>query len=1712
MPIRDDNIGKVVQIESSKPSSKRNVQKDKRNKKKQKNVSRKYTIVGNVVSLQAGQDNPVNKITSDLVGATLSVTNPHTLVDTSKYPSTRYTLPTSYSTTISKVINETTFEVSEPYYVTDDTLQKIPVSLKQGSISITYDTYKTETESQIFQRSYANLTIGNLRTFSGDVYRAKIYTRDAGTSTDFEEVYDTFVVPENVLVDTNSINQYENIGFFHTGSVLANNWVSSSTTTETSPFVSLNNEKLIDGVEISGSVKSLDDKVTFRTKNSFDLERNVDYVVRFNSHFTKSTSERRDNNNDIVDTNFASLKVYLSGSAITGDNGDDDFFLGEVNVPDTLGNEGFIPDIVGRFRSAGSGSPKTWIKFELNSGKFIIQDVSLEPFSETNFNPSFFKVLVPMPRPVRRGDKFDFLVEFYDSNNNLAETTAQVNGVTFQGPRQVIADGLDGVLSGSLLIGESLEMYGVNPAYLRSVGYNGFDSTISNNKGGFMLFSGSVGTRITASESYEGVGLEIVDAHGSVDRYLKFRTNPSQFEVVTDTFFLGQDPSAVHTGSFISGSQGNLQISSSNFSVDTAGNVTMSGFVSASGGHIGNFQIVEGKISGSNITMDANTSTIFKTDQGPGSDTAAAFDQLRNEYYIDFTPTEEAPDNFFIKFGPNFMVDKDGILIASGATFEGSITASTGLIGGFTIGSASLFNGSEGSPNFFFSGSANGSSFDKGNLFISSSGFQVNSQGAISASAGQIGGFNINTETLTSDSNELIISGSSGQITGSTVLFTGGKVGGWTLSNNTISSNNLIIDSSGLIETSNFVSGLRGFRLSAENNGFLEVEQAKIRGTLATTVFEKESINSVGGQLIVANSTTITGSNAVSASQVTMSVANVTGFEQNEVLILKKVSGTGFNTEYVRVISSSRDGTNDNDTRGRIMVERGYGQSETFSGAKHSGSIAEVAQNSSSYEPGQVIVSTGKINTGYIRLNANPNDITTPYIDIVERTGSGVFDVDLKARLGDLSGLSSAQVGSNPGFGLFSENVFLTGKITATSGQVGGFSIAPTGLTSTGVGMFPTGQSFAFTAGTGGTPPFRVTHAGALTATAATITGTVNITGGDLAGIDATSISGSQNASSSIHATSASLAAATGSTLTTASASMATRAVITSAGLDIEDGSGNALSSFGTNVTIGKTSGTNQNVFIDSDSVDIRKGAEVTASFGATTTIGPTSHSHIQISGSGISLKRGSTQIIGLSDQGVVIGQSGQIKLASNGNATFSGTLSAPAGNIAGWTINGNRLDSTNDKVILDGNNNNGEIRLGSSPPTSATNGAGIYLGGDGTFLVGDADGHRISFESSNLTVSSSVFDLNTTNLQVENTTPKIRVGASSGGSRIELDGSTSEMVFYSGSAEQQVIKLDEKGSITIFDPSTTSNTTITKPEIRLLNGGSVYSVGTHATNVSLPQIMGFNDDFVFFQGGKNGSIVNIRNNFNNGTFYGLYSQATDGGTIGAASATAIIGTKTEATTKEDGTATTALFATAENTDSSNSTGQIRAVRGLAIQHSSGTEDDFFGGHFQLENQNPGTLFTTRGSAVYGVGGKYAIHGKSAGTYQGYFEGDVAATGNIIGYVSDKRVKENLIKIESPINKVKQLTGYTFDWSEKSSYTRRGTRDVGLIAQDVQKVLPEAITNFEHSTDDIEKGATQEKLLSVQYQKLVPLLVESIKELTKRIEELEKQNTKIEVD
>ncbi len=106
------------------------------------------------------------------------------------------------------------------------------------------------------------------------------------------------------------------------------------------------------------------------------------------------------------------------------------------------------------------------------------------------------------------------------------------------------------------------------------------------------------------------------------------------------------------------------------------------------------------------------------------------------------------------------------------------------------------------------------------------------------------------------------------------------------------------------------------------------------------------------------------------------------------------------------------------------------------------------------------------------------------------------------------------------------------------------------------------------------------------------------------------------------------------------------------------------------------------------------------------------------------------------------------------------------------------------------------------------------------------------------------------------------------------------------------------------------------------------------------------------------------------------------------------------------------------------------------------------------------------------------------------FTGSITAAGNVTAY-SDARVKTNIKPINNAIEKVKQLRGVTYDRTDT-----RGPRETGLIAQDVLKVLPEAVHG----------GPTNSKpnaKYSLAYGNLVGLLVESIKELEKRIERLE---------
>ena len=111
---------------------------------------------------------------------------------------------------------------------------------------------------------------------------------------------------------------------------------------------------------------------------------------------------------------------------------------------------------------------------------------------------------------------------------------------------------------------------------------------------------------------------------------------------------------------------------------------------------------------------------------------------------------------------------------------------------------------------------------------------------------------------------------------------------------------------------------------------------------------------------------------------------------------------------------------------------------------------------------------------------------------------------------------------------------------------------------------------------------------------------------------------------------------------------------------------------------------------------------------------------------------------------------------------------------------------------------------------------------------------------------------------------------------------------------------------------------------------------------------------------------------------------------------------------------------------------------------------------------------------------------------------------DIIAYASDRRLKENIHAIDNAIDKVKQLTGMTYTWNSVGAqygWAPSNEREAGVFAQDVQAVLPEAVklAPFDNNMGVSKSG---ENFLTVKYEKIVPLLIEAIKEQQTQIEDL----------
>ena len=385
-----------------------------------------------------------------------------------------------------------------------------------------------------------------------------------------------------------------------------------------------------------------------------------------------------------------------------------------------------LDPIVGRVHSVN-----TLLKSQgLTSAEFqLISNNRVEPTSSVSFK-------VPIPTE-QLNDPKTLKLQFLNVDGVKSETELIQSDVVFTGGNVYIA-GDQSLITGSFHIGNSIgtgiEMSGHSSGYLKSVGYKGLTSaSLGKGPGGFLIWSGSGNLQIGVDQ-YPGVGMEMVSAGGSSSFF--FTTHDGgNLKVITDEFFIG-----TKNTQFISGSNGNIEISSSFFHLDpknqkniiggfviTPTAVSSSQFDTSASISVPKLALKSnGQITGSNVLiqrlLDGDFYTLFDTNTGI-IDARNNGRQIISDYveyeWTGSVETKVAEYYFQLMPGENRLVYAFSQLAHRQAS---------GLTGGYVQGTCKMTlqipnTGSVTNGTYGYSGPTNGTFFYDG--FISASEYTV---------------------------------------------------------------------------------------------------------------------------------------------------------------------------------------------------------------------------------------------------------------------------------------------------------------------------------------------------------------------------------------------------------------------------------------------------------------------------------------------------------------------------------------------------------------------------------------------------------------------------------------------------------------------------------------------------------------------------------------------------------------------------------------------------------------------------------------------------------------------------------------------------------------------------------------------------------------------------------------------------------------------------
>jgi hypothetical protein len=514
---------------------------------------------------------------ADMTGGTITVSNPINPRPTATYPIST----TAYVSKISKVLSPslalleteyTAFSSQSVYIHTYD-------SFDASTFSIEYEATPTYVPTENSQ-SFALIQIENLQPATGDIARIKVFTNNKGTVGTWELVNDFELEDTEIFISsTSSLFPDQSIGIFTSQSVIDTYW---------QPHTYQNGSE-ITPTTLQWITSSLSNAMLISSSINITAPNSVQVAQISSSYqgiFLKDSSYKisLDALGTTISAATAKLSIYLSGSSFYQDP--TDYFnqsfpvkfgkrIGELT---SYGNQRF-DDQIFSFEADFDGTGVVLLVVE--SGEWQVSDIHVTTDNDAGYSPNYTRIKTPIQTTHKIDNQISFKTEYYNVAGVKSKQISYVYDKNWQGGNRYI-DGDYSMLTGSLYVADSLNS-GVaisgypNSGFVRSLGYEGFAAGFP----GFLLWSGSAlpnsaGTK--GGAAYSGVGLEL---YANTSSYFRYATANSEIDVRTDRFFFGNPAST-----FISGANGNVEISASGFHLTAQGNVTASSFIAVQNGEV----------------------------------------------------------------------------------------------------------------------------------------------------------------------------------------------------------------------------------------------------------------------------------------------------------------------------------------------------------------------------------------------------------------------------------------------------------------------------------------------------------------------------------------------------------------------------------------------------------------------------------------------------------------------------------------------------------------------------------------------------------------------------------------------------------------------------------------------------------------------------------------------------------------------------------------------------------------------------------------------------------------------------------------------------------------------------------------------------------------------------------------------------------------------